>query len=322
MRYFIHIVLVMSFFSMPIMAQTGKISGFVYNGSADSTIVAGAEVNLLVNRGHTIVDDSSYIQTTDAKGHFEFQGLKLDSTLLYYPRSTFVDIVYYGQAVRLTNDQPIAQSDVIVYDTTSSAEKIVLQLEHLFIDAEPGKLLFREIFVMNNVGNKTFIGEHFDQPNQHFVLQFHLPDGFEDVEILTQEAQNMVRIEGNRLYHTELMSPGSRQFSFRFAVPTKKSEWRFSRPIVYPSGGINIFVSNPELTLQGPGIMNQGEFSIRGINYQRYSAFHLMPGMELNFTIANIPVKHFSFSIQWLVLIVVVILLLIGFVYTIKKAKS
>ncbi len=322
MRAFFITMLLASILTSASTAQTGKISGFVYNGSADSTAVPGAEVNLLVNRGHTILDDSTYIQKADAKGRFEFHGLKIDSTLLYYPRSKFVDIVYYGRAVRLTGDAPIAQSDVIVFDTTSSAERIVIQMEHLFIDAEPGKLSFRESFVMTNVGNKTFIGEHFDQPDQHFVLQFPLPDGFENVEILTPEAQNMVRIVGRNLYHNELMSPGSRQFSFRFIVPTKNSEWHFSRPIVYPSGAINIFVANPELTLQGAGLSNQGEFSIRGATYQRYSAFHLMPGMELSFKIMNIPVKHSTFSVQWLVLIAVIVLLVLGFIYTMRQSRS
>ncbi len=322
MRVFIIILSLVSLLSSLASAQTGKVFGFVYNGSADSTIIAGTEVNLMVNRGHTVIDDSSYVQKTDGKGRFEFTGLEMDSSLLYYPRSTFMDIVYYGKAVRLTTDQPVGQSDVIVYDTTSSSEKIVTQLEHLFIDAEPGKLLFREIFVMNNVGNKTFIGQYFDQPDRHYVLQFPLPDGFENVEILTPEAQNMVRIEGNQLYLTELMSPGARQFSFRFMVPTKKSEWHFSRPIVYPSGGINIFVSNPNVTLEGAGLLNQGEFSIRGINYQRFSIFHLMPGMELSFNAKNIPTKHFSFSIQWLVLIAVVVFLLAGFIYTMRRVQS
>ncbi|MDZ7319349.1 MAG: hypothetical protein ONB11_09365, partial [candidate division KSB1 bacterium] len=197
-----------------------------------------------------------------------------------------------------------------------------MQLEHLFIDAEPGRLLFREIFIMQNTGNKTFIGTHFDHPNAHFVLQFPLPDGFEDVEILTPEARNVVRIDGPMLYHTELMSPGSRQLSFRFAVPVKKKQWQFSRPSLYPAGAINIFVGNPQLTIEGPGISAMGEFSIRGTVYQRYSAFHLMPGMMLNFTIKNVPVKTFSFSIQWLVLAGVVILLAVGFIYTFRKSKS
>lgn len=322
MRTFLTFILLLCLFNFPGLAQTGKISGYVKNGSADSTVIAGAEVNLLVNRGHSVVDDSSYIQRTDANGFFQFSHLNIDSTLLYYPRSTFNDIVYYGQPVRLTDKNGAAQSDVVVYDTTTSSEKIVMQLEHLFIDAEPGRLLIREIFVMNNTGNKTYVGTHFDNPAAHFVLQFPLPEGFEDVEILTPEAQNVVRIDGGNLYHTELMSPGSRQLSYRFAVPMKKKDWQFSRPILYPSGGINIFVGNPQLTLEGPGISAMGEFSVRGTVYQRYAAFHLMPGMALNFIIKNIPAKAFSFSIQWLVLAGVVILLAAGFIYTIRKSKS
>ena len=168
-------------------AQTGKISGYVYNGSADSTIVPNIEANLLVNKGHSVVDDSSYIQKTDSKGRFEFKNLKIDSTLFYYPRATFKSIVYYGPAARFINKISAFENDVVVYDTTSNEDKIIFQLEHLFIDAEPGKLLFREIFIANNTGNKTFIGKNFDEPTKHYVLQFPLPADFEDFEILTPE---------------------------------------------------------------------------------------------------------------------------------------
>jgi len=305
-----------------LMGQTGKISGFVYNGSADSIIIANAEVNLLAYRGHNVVDDSSYATTTNSKGRFEFTTLKLDSTLIYYPRSTFKTIVYYGDAVRLTDKASEAKTDVVVYDTTSSIEKIAIQLEHLFIDAEPGKIFFREIFIINNMGDKTLIGEHFDQSNRHYVLKFPLPENFEDVEILTPEAQNWVKLDGNTLYHTELMSPGSRQFSFRFAVPFKKQDWQFSRQTIYPIGAVNIFVSNPELAIEGAGIQPMGDFGIRGTNYQRYSVPHLMPGMELALTVKNLPAKSFAFSTQWLVLIAVIILLIVGFGYTMKKSKS
>ena len=111
------------------MGQTGKISGTVYNGSADSTIIANAKVSLLVYQGHNVVDDSSYATTTNSKGSFEFTSLQLDSTLIYYPRSTFKSIVYYGDAVRLTDKARETKTDVVVYDTTSSAKKIAIQLE-------------------------------------------------------------------------------------------------------------------------------------------------------------------------------------------------
>lgn len=302
-------------------AQTGKISGVVYDGSADSTKVPNLEVNLLVNKGHSVVDDSSYVQKTDAQGRFEFKNLKIDSTLLYYPRATFNSIVYYGPAARFTDKTNAFEKNVVVYDTTSSEANIVFQLEHLFIDAEPGKLLFREIFIANNSGNKTFIGENFDEPNRHYVLQFPLPADFEDVEILTTEAQNWVRIEGITLYHSELMSPGTRQFSYRFVVPAKKKEWQLTRSIKYPIGAVNIFVSSPELTIEGPGVQAMGEFSIRGTTYQRYAVAHLMPGMQMSLVIKNLPGG--SFSIQWLVLAGVIVLLAAGFAYTmIKSIKS
>jgi len=301
-------------------SQTGKISGVVYNESQDSAIVAAIDVNLIIYKGHNLVDDSSFSVKTDDKGKFEFSSLKTDSTLVYYPTASYKSIVYYGRPARLTEKQNFMQSDVAIYDTTSMADKIIFQLEHLFIDAEAGKLLFREIFIANNIGNKTFIGKNYSQSDKHYVLQFPLPPNFEEVEILTPEAQNWVYIDGGTLYHAELMSPGSRQFSYRFQVPYKKTEWQLSRPISYPIGAVNIFVSNPELTLEGPGVMPQGEFPIRGKSYQRYYVSHIMPGMTLELTIENLPSG--TVSVEWIVIIVVVVLLVVGFGYTLKKSKS
>lgn len=306
--------------SVPLWAQTGKISGVVYNGSADSSLVPNIEVNLFINKGHSIIDDSTYVQPTDSRGRFEFDNFALDSTILYYPRANFSSIVYYGQPVRFTKQANSFESNVVVFDTTSSAENIFIQLEHLFIDAEPGKLLIREIFIMNNAGNKTFIGKNFANPSSHYVIQFPLPAGFEDLEILTPEAEDWVRVQGQTLYHTELMSPGTRQFSYRLAVPSKRNTIQLLRPILYPIGATNIFVSNHILKIEGPGIAAIGEFNIRGTSYQRYSVAHLMPGMELNLRIADLPGK--SIPVQWLALAGVIILLVVGFVYTFTKAKS
>jgi len=321
MRNVFKIIFLIIFISQsPSWSQSGKISGYVYNGSADSTIISNIDVNLLIYRGHNLVDDSSYVQKTDATGRFKFTFLQTDSTLAYYPRASYNSIVYYGNAVRLTGKLPEVVSDVVVYDTTSRADKIFFQLEHLFIDAEPGNLFFREIFIMNNMGNKTFIGKNFNQSTSHYVLRFPLPAGFKDVEILTPEAHNWVKIEGQTLYHTELMSPGSRQFSFRYTIPYKKKEWQLTRPTLYPIGSVNIFVSNPQLKLEGPGLQSMGDFGIRGTNYKRYSIPNLMPGMELTLTVKNL--SGSAISIQWIVLIAVIALLIIGFVYTFIKSKS
>jgi len=301
-------------------SQTGKISGVVYNGSQDSTTIANIDVNLLVYRGHSLVDDSSYVKKTDAAGRFRFTNLKLDSSLFYYPRATFKSIVYYGSPVQLKDQITTATSDVVVYDTTSSPNSIFIQLEHLVIDAEPGKLSLREIFIMSNMGKRTYVGNHFQQDQQHFVLQFPLPPGFENLEILSPEAQNWVEVAGQTLYHTELMSPGTRQFSFQFTVPYNKKEWQLKRLTHYPIGSVNIFVSDPKLLIQGSGLEDLGEFSIRGTNYRRYSISHLMPGMELDLTVKNLPSQ--SISIEWLVLIGVIGLLIIGVGYTIKKSRS
>ncbi len=317
-KFLILFTLILCVVASQAFSQTGKITGFVYNGSADSATVAGIDVELLVYQGHTLVDDSTYTDKSNSRGEFSFTGIPMDTTITYYPRTTYSNVVYYARGVRFSSGHNAFKSDVVVYDTTSQKSKIMLQLEHLFIETEPGKINIREIFIINNLGKKTYVGSNYDDANENWVLEFPLPDNFHDLEILTPEAQQSVFLKDQSLMTTDLLSPGSRQFSYRYHIPHKKGEWHYTRPIEYPIGEVNIFVSNQELTLEGPNITPMGNFPIRNTNYKRFSVRSLMPGMDLELTVTNLPGK--SVSVKWIVLIAVGVLLIIGFGYTLRKS--
>ena len=135
---------------------------------------------------------------------------------------------------------------------------------------------------------------------------------------MTPELQSTAKIENGILYDTALFSPGSKQVSFQFKVPYQKSEWQFTKQIVYATGGINIFLSDPNLVVDGPGIQPMGDFNIKGNIYQHYSIQQrLMPGMELSLLLKNLPGK--TLDIKWIVLIVVGVFLTAGFIYTFLK---
>ncbi len=311
-----------SLFQMTAFANSGKIWGYIYNGSADSSVVANTDIEFLVYRGHDLIDDSSYVQKSNAAGKYQLPGVPIDSTLIYYPRVNFNSIVYYGRGVRLTENENEIRSDVVVYDTTSQKKDIVFQMEHLFLNVENGFVNVREIFLIANLGNKTYIGQSSEDNESQYVLEFILPKNHKNVELLTPDAQNLVIVGGNRLIDTNLFPPGSKQLSFRYQVPVSGNDWQYSRPILYPSGSVNIFLDDPNLTIEGPGIESMGEFSIRGSTYMRYTiTSHLMPGMQLEFKLKNLPEQ--KISIEWITLIAVAAFLVVGFAYTfLNKKKS
>lgn len=317
-KIFVLFTLIFCVVASQAFSQSGKITGLVYNGSADSATVAGLDVELLVYQGHSLIDDSTYTNKTNSRGEFSFTSIPIDTTKTYYPRTMFSNVVYYARGARFFSGHNVFNSDIVVYDTTSQKSKIMLQLEHLFIETEPERINVREIFIINNLGNKTYVGQNYDSPGDNWILKFPLPNNFHDLEILTPEAQQSVFIKDQALMTTDLLSPGSRQLSFRYHVPQKSKNWHYIRPIEYPIGEVNIFVSNPDITLEGPGVMPMGSFPIRNIDYKRYSVRSLMPGMSLELTVTNIPGK--SINWKWIVLIAVGVLLIIGFGYTLRKS--
>ena len=319
------ILIYLSFFLLIVQtsltAQNGEIWGNIYNGSKDSSLVKNAEVQFLVYQGHNLVDDSSYVKITNSKGKYRLTNLPVDSSLIYYPRLTYKSIVYYGNGVRVSLYQMKQQSDVVVYDNTSDKKDIFVPMEHLFLSHEKNIIKLKEIFLLNNRGNKTYMGQKTEDENVHYVLEFPLPAGYENLEILTPEARNSSTVKNGTLYDSALFSPGSKQYSYQLQIPYKGNEYQYTRQIIYPIGGVNVFIENPQLTVQGPGVQPMGDFNIKGKTYQHYSLKHLMPGMQLELTITNLPGKtlDFNFDIKWIVLIGVIIFLVAGFGYTFLK---
>ncbi|HDP98954.1 MAG TPA: hypothetical protein ENN22_07220 [bacterium] len=301
-------------------AETGEVWGYVYNGTQDSALVNNIDVQLLVYRGNMLIDDSSHTTATNTAGRFHFSELQIDSTLVIYPRATYNTVVYYGPGVRLNERQFRKNSNIVVYDTTSQRHHVNVQMEHIFLTAENGKVSIREIFLIANSGKKTFIGDRTKNTNRRFVLQYPLIKGFENFELLTPEAENSVFIKNNSLYEIDLLPPGTRQLSYRFQVSHSGDQWRYTRPVIYPTGGINLFLSQPELSIEGAGIVPMGDFHIKGKKYQHFSMQQLMPGMIMEFTLKNLPKQ--TAPIQLMVLIAVGIFLLVGFGYTFLKNKD
>ncbi len=322
-KTFLYVFILLFSFAMNSYTQTGKIWGYVYNGTQDSTLLANIKVEVIAfNVQHgMIVDDSSFVTKTNRAGKFQMTNLKLDTTLLYYPRAEFSNIVYYGHGVRLTKDSPILQSDVVVYDTTRDKSNIAIQMDHIFIEDQNDKIIFREIMLLSNMGKKTFMGTEVTHGEHHHVFEFPLPEKFENVQILSQHSQGSMFVSDNKIIDSALFPPGTRQVSYQFEVPKPGSVWHYSREIHFPTMSANIFISQPHLKVEGPGIVPMGDFPIRNVNYQRYQIQHSMPGTPLEITLSNLSKK--SLPIQWIVLGVVAAFLLLGFGYTmLKPAKK
>ena len=317
MKTFLKLTVIIFFYlSSPLLSQANDLSGRVYNGSNDSTVVSNIKVTLLQYRNNNLADDSTYTKYTNSKGVYKFSRLPMDSSLDYYPMVSYKSIVYYGPAIDISKKSQGFTSDVVVYDTTSQVENVRIQLEHLFIEKVGERLQLREILIFINSGNQTFLGKNINDPDNHYVLKFPLPENFVDFKLLTTEAQNSVFLKDRTFYNTDLLSPGSKQLSFRLSVPFK-GKWQLSRLLEYSVNSINIFVANTDLTLDGPGVKAMGGFALRGRSYQRYSIHSLDKGMNLLINIKDN--SGTSFPVQWIILIIIVLFFIIGFGYTFKK---
>jgi len=138
-------------------APDGSIAGAVIPGTAGATVADGIAVTLLA------LDDAGVApvaQTTIENGRYRFE-TPADGRLTFIPLITYQGIRYLGDVVILTPEQPDAERDFIVFETTSERPNLVINLTSatvLAIDRGLGELVVVRDDIVENPTDRIYIG--------------------------------------------------------------------------------------------------------------------------------------------------------------------
>ncbi len=279
---------------LAVLAQgTGVLQGVVVNGTAGGPeIGAGVAINLHVFDGSTEVQNLEAM--TDAQGRFRFEGLDTDPGLEYWPETVYLGVPTSGQEpYQFEGGEEEITATLTVHETTTDDAAIRTSSVHLIAESFGQVLRLSEIHVLDNTGDRAYIGSPGEdgRPRTVFVP---LPPGAVGVAFGDEtESERFMEGDGG-LWDTEPVPPGLETsllfFSYHLTVSgeTVSLEHQFA----YPVDTLNLLVAQPGLTLRSDQLAARGLESFEGRQYEFYAASNLGPDEPLVVELVPLPVDE------------------------------
>jgi hypothetical protein len=254
-------------------SASGTISGQVVNDTTGGGSVAGVEVSLITYVNG--VAGETRTTMADGEGKFRFDNVAIDSE--YLVSAKYMDVNYYYSVV-FEAGKTTAYVEVKVCDTTNSDETIRVKQSHTIINAGEKDLLVTEIFVLDNDGDKTYVGTD-------GVLVFTLPQGATNFQAPQEQASDYEFLDNNRVTYLVPFPPGERQVVYSYTLPVPSyNGLTISLQVDYPTdvldlmvAGEGIEVTATQLSPADPVVTGTGEQFIhfRGDNLPRGTVINL-----------------------------------------------
>ncbi len=230
----------------------GAIDGRIVNGTRGDRAVAGTVVKLFSVNGQQ--EEPTRTTRTDGRGFFRFNGLATGSDYTYLAATLYKGAQYNSPRMQLTDDDPIQDVTIRVYETTLSDAAIRVSSASMMVlatDKTSQSVLVLETFDFVNPGDRTFTPSTRGPSGQMGLLRFSLPPNAYDLEALGELSSRQV-IQVDKGFATDLpIRPGDNQVAFTYSVPYYNDDGRlsFSLQMPYPTREFRLLVP-----LDGPRV--------------------------------------------------------------------
>ncbi len=235
----------------------GMIEGAITNKTPAGGTVENQEIILHVSKGGSEIE--TLVARTNSSGGFEFRDLFTDEDYSYYISLDYQGGEYLSETVSFEKEQRHIILDLIVYDSTSSDEKIKVEIDHLVIlEAEEGFLLISEALVFNNTGDKTYIGEEDDLSGVKQSLRISLPTGFYDLEYVRGLMDCCASQTKDGIIDIMDLKPGPKTVTIRYKLNYSSKNYLFTKLFDYTTTNFYILAptvfqtASDSLILEGP----------------------------------------------------------------------
>ncbi len=259
----------------------GIIEGQVLNASLGDSPVQGATVILRVWSGDE--QRAPLEETTDDQGQFRFEGLDTQ-THRYQLRVDHEGIAYGFDIEDFPEGENLLSLPISVYDTTTSDDALLVERAHLIIDYRAGVLDVQEVLIIANRGKTTYVGPQGEEGQG--TIRFSLPPAAADLQLPDEWTARSVVMSEDGFAYTLPILPGTKEFFFSYAVPITSSSYVLSKPIIYSTKHLDVFLAESDIAVTAPGLVSQETLTLQGGRYRHLSGSDLPAGstLALHFT--------------------------------------
>jgi hypothetical protein len=256
------------------------LEGAVVQGTAGGGAVSGLAVRLLVFQGSQRVDEQQ--GTTDAQGHFRFEGLDPSPERIYFPVVEYHDVSYYPSPVSF-KDAPTQSVTITIYEPTADDAQVLFPRTNLILTGvDPERLYVMEMGVASNRGDRAYAAPE--------TLRFALPAGAESFSPRFGMMADAVSQRPSGFVLTGPLLPGDHELAYSYELPVQGQQADLSRTLQHPVESFSLFVpAQDNIRVDSPQLAESGTRDMGGMTYRVYTASNLVRGSQLVIRLSDLP---------------------------------
>ncbi|MDV2990321.1 MAG: hypothetical protein P3T54_09295 [Dehalogenimonas sp.] len=307
------VAFVLSFNQVAAAEADGVITGQLINGSLNGE-PAGALGLILEAYGAGAVEPVATAAVAGSDGSFEFTGLNTDSSITYYVAAEYLGVTYYSEPINFPTDVVVVEAEVPVYETTELDDAVSIALSHTIISLEEDGLGFTEFFIIENKGDRTYVGSGQVIGTAAVTLVLPLPNDAEHIEIGAEIADTVVFTNAGLVYSGPI-KPGYTPATYSYHIHTSQSQYLFSRQVDYTQDRYELLVQGTD-KINAPLLTRNETLVIENVAYQYFSGSAISGGEVLSIQLDGLKTNPAQ-TILWVG--GVLVLLVAGFVLLMRR---
>lgn len=272
----------------PLSQMTGSIVLLVSNGTEDAAVPDNLEVALegvSQNSPDPVLIKTAFLP---ASGRLLFEDIVTGPGIGYRVTTVYQDAEYTSSIVIPTVQVVPDTISLTLYEATEDPGDVFVLYDHNIVTAEKGGVRILQMLIMENKGDRVYIGPLIEEIGQRAALRVELPDEATEIELQSGLMQCCVQFMEHTLVERMPVFPGTREIIFSYAVPARKGEVILPKRTYYRVVQAEIFIPE-DLRVSISEPLSLGEpFEAGGKKYQRVVASDLEAGVNTVVTISGL----------------------------------
>lgn len=264
----------------------GSIRGSLVNGTTGETV---SGVTVVLQRYEGEQEREKRKATSDAQGKFRFEDLDRGRGTAYRLQVVYKGVEYYSPVLTFEGPQAEISSDMTVYETTDSDEKVSVVMHHILTDPKEGALWVREMMIIENRGDRVFVGSRKIGPDKRETLRISIPPQAQELKLIRGLMSCCIVETEDGFADTMDIKPGRKDVVFAYKVDYGRSSLSFSKKINLLTHSLNVFVPDRGIRATGENLEYVGLIGEPENRFLHFARANLAKGSQVLLTLKGLP---------------------------------